>query len=65
MRVFEEASVSFGLGDGMAQRAGFSTQLAALLGRSLDVRTDLEPPAVLQVAAGKKLVVLVVEADRL
>jgi hypothetical protein len=65
MRVFEEASVSFGLGDGMAQRAGFSTQLAALLGRSLDVRTDLEPPAVLQVAVGKKLVVLVVEADRL
>lgn len=65
LRVFEEASASFGLGDGVAQRAGFPTQLAALLGRPLDVRTDLEPPAVLQAASGKKLVVLVVEADRL
>ena len=65
LRVFEEASASFGLGDGVAQRAGFPTQLAALLGRPLDVRTDLEPPAVLEAAAGKKLIVLVVEADRL
>lgn len=65
LRVFEEASASFGLGDGVAQRAGFPTQLAALLGRPLDVRTDLEPASVLEAAAGKKLVVLVVEADRL
>jgi hypothetical protein len=65
LRVFEDASASFGLGDGLAQRAGFPTQLAALLGRPLDVRTDLEPPAVAQAAAGKRLVVLVVDADRL
>ncbi len=65
LRVFEEASASFGSGDGADQQAGFPTQLAALLGRPLDVRTDLEPPAVPLAAAGKKLVVLVVEADRL
>jgi hypothetical protein len=65
LRVFEDASASFGLNDGVDQHAGFPTQLAALLGRSLDVRTDLEPASITQAAAGKKLVVLVVGADQL
>ncbi|MBV6501825.1 MAG: hypothetical protein CJBNEKGG_04349 [Prosthecobacter sp.] len=65
LRVFEDASASFGLNDGVDQHAGFPTQLAALLGRPLDVRTDLEPASITQAAAGKKLVVLVVGADQL
>jgi len=37
MRVFDDPHTSFG-GGGKSPRAGFSTQLAMLLGRSLDVR---------------------------
>lgn len=65
LRVFEDASASFGLNEGVDQHAGFPTQLAALLGRPLDVRTDLEPASITRAAAGKRLVVLVVGADLL
>lgn len=37
--VFHDAALSFGNPEGKPEHAGFSTQLAALLGRPLDVRT--------------------------
>ncbi len=42
MRVYEDAQLSFG-GGGASPRAGFGTQLATLLGRSLDVRGMPQP----------------------
>lgn len=65
LRVFEAANESFGNTEGRSQQAGFTTQLASLLGRPLDERTgpDLLPPATS--ATNKKLIVVVVSADEL
>ncbi|MCA1963307.1 MAG: hypothetical protein LDL31_05120 [Prosthecobacter sp.] len=65
LRVFEEADSSFGNADGRPQRAGFATQLALLLGRRLAVLQSLEAPAWIEAARGKKLLILLVEADLL
>lgn len=42
MRVYDDASLSFG-GGGKAPRAGFATQFSTLMGRSLDVRGMPQP----------------------
>ncbi len=42
MRVYDDAQLSFG-GGGASPRAGFASQLATLLGRSLDVRSMPQP----------------------
>ncbi|MDB6004916.1 MAG: hypothetical protein JWR15_1903 [Prosthecobacter sp.] len=54
MRVYEDAQLSFG-GGGASPRAGFATQLATLLGRSLDVRGMPGPG---QSYEDKKLVII-------
>jgi hypothetical protein len=71
LRVFEDASASFGNTGGEAQHAGFATQLASLLGRPLDVITvgnhDLHD-GLKQVetrAASKKLLICLLPADEL
>jgi hypothetical protein len=71
LRVFEEASASFGNAGSEAQHAGFATQLASLLGRPLDVITvgnhDL-PDGLKQIetrAASKKLLICLLPADEL
>lgn len=71
LRVFEAADASFGNANGQAQHAGFPTQLAALLGRPLDVRlaedeSELLSAETLATLAGKKkLVVVLLRADAL
>jgi len=65
MRVFEEPDSSFGNAEGKPQQAGFATQLAALLGRSLDVRGIESLSSIGKDAAGKKLVILLIPADDL
>ncbi|GEP45160.1 alginate O-acetyltransferase AlgX-related protein [Brevifollis gellanilyticus] len=65
LRVFEAASESFGNAEGKNQQAGFTTQLAALLGRPLDERTGPDILALASDVTHKKLIVLVVPADEL
>jgi len=65
LRVFEAADDSFGNPDGKGQQAGFTTQLAALLGRPLDERTGPEMLQLLSDTSNKKLIVVVISADDL
>lgn len=65
LRVFEAADASFGSPDGKTQQAGFTTQLAALLGRALDERTGPGVLPMMADTANKKLIVVVIAADEL
>lgn len=65
LRVFESADESFGNPEGMDQQAGFTTQLAALLGRTLDERTGADVLQLVSETTNKKLIVLVIPADEL
>jgi|JI6StandDraft_1071083.scaffolds.fasta_scaffold15441_2 hypothetical protein len=65
MRVFEDADASFGNAEGKPQQAGFATQLAALLGRKLDVRGIESLGSIGKEAAGKKLGIVLISADDL
>lgn len=67
LRVFSDPAASFGNFEGTPQHAGFGTQISSLLGRRLDVR-DADGVAVVQIAAqatGKKLIVILAQADEL
>ncbi len=67
LRVFSDPATSFGNFEGTPQHAGFGTQISSLLGRRLDVR-DADGVAVVQIAAqatGKKLIVILAQADEL
>ncbi len=67
LRVFSDPASSFGNADGKPQQAGFGTQMSSLLGRRLDVRAVAEKEAA-QIAAeavGKKLIVILAQADEL
>lgn len=67
LRVFSDASSSFGNVEGKPQHAGFGTQISSLLGRRLDVRAanELEAAQIAAQAAGKKLIVILARADEL
>lgn len=67
LRVFSDPASSFGNKEGKPQHAGFGTQMSSLLGLRLDVRVADEKEAA-QIAAqttGKKLIVILAQADEL
>jgi hypothetical protein len=71
LRVFEDATASFGNAGGDAQQAGFATQLASLLGRPLDVITVEDHDLIGGLkkvetrATSKKLLICLLPADEL
>lgn len=66
VRVFEDASASFGNREGLDQKAGFASQLAVLLGRSLDVKSLPKPLSELSgQMKTKKLIIIVIPTDDL
>lgn len=71
LRVFDDPASSFGNSSGEAQHAGFSTQLASLLGRALDVRITQEKDfhetlgSLQDASSTKKLVICLLPAESL
>ena len=69
LRVYEDADSSFGNANGQSQDAGFATQLAALLGRALQVQradvTKITAAGLAESAGKKKLVIFLLPADAL
>jgi hypothetical protein len=67
LRVFSDATSSFGNIEGKPQHAGFGTQMSSLLGRRLDVRAanEVEAAQIAAQATGKKLIVILARADEL
>lgn len=65
LKVFEQPEASFGNADGTRQSAGFSMQLAILLGRPVAEQLTTDVTALNTAAEGRKLVILVVSADDL
>ncbi len=63
--VFEKAELSFGNDAGEPQHSGFATQLAVLLGRSVSVASETDLDSLQKKAVGKKLLILLIEADDL
>ncbi len=64
LRVYDDADSSFGNANGQSQDAGFATQLAALLGRPLQVQRA-DAVNIAELAGKKKLVIFLLPADAL
>lgn len=65
LNVFENANLSFGNDTGEIQHAGFATQLAALLGRTLSVTSETDLDLLKTLTSEKKLLILLIGADDL
>ncbi len=65
LEVFENAELSFGNDAGEPQHSGFATQLAVLMGRSVSVASETDLDSLQKKALGKKLLILLIEADDL